>query len=89
MRDSFDTHDFIRFFAMTHPKEYWQCLLEHKDIHSAHGQIGCFLSVHAEELGISQQEDVVSLNIYNEKTECSSWKRIKNKFVVYVIVLEA
>lgn len=77
MRDKFDAHDFIRIFAMTHPQEYWQYLLEHKDIHSAHSQIGRFLSDHAEELGISQRENVLSLNIYNDKTECSSWRRNK------------
>lgn len=77
MRDKFDAHDFIRIFAMTHPQEYWQCLLECNDIRDAHSQIAEFLSRHASELGITKLPDVISANIYNKPTKCSSWKRNK------------
>ena len=77
MRSSFDSHDFIRIFAMCFPDDYRNCIMHYADIHNAHTQIGCYLGNNASELGIRKIGKRKSLNVYNIETEVSLWEKIE------------
>lgn len=76
LRTQFDSHDFIRIFAMCYPEEYRKAIMHYKDLHSAHTQIGNYLEQHSIDLKIKKIDKVKSYNVYNKETEVALWERI-------------
>ena len=75
MKNEFDSHAFISVLLQRYAAVYGQFLVDYDNVARANAEISNFLRIHTTELGITQQEDVISKNILGNWSENASWRK--------------
>lgn len=69
----FDSHDFIKKFMQYHPVAYAETIIKCKSIPASHGHIALTVSNNSNTLGVKSMGRRMSIDIFNEMTECELW----------------
>ena len=78
MSEEFDSHDFIKKFMQYYTSSYADILTKFKSIPTAHGHIVQVLKRNADSLQIKSIGRIISLDVFNETTECELWHKNNN-----------
>lgn len=74
--DKFDSHEFIKRYMILYTKSYAEMLLKFKTFSTTHGNIAIELKRISKLLKINAVGKRVSLDIFNEMTECELWSNM-------------
>ena len=78
MPQNFDSHDFIRKLIWKCPEVYGALLIKHKNVTTAHAEIGNYLKHHASELGIKEHDEKTeSEDLFKTICSCAYWEKTK------------
>ena len=77
MKQFFDSHDFIRQFIWDCPKVYGNLLIKHGNVTTAHAEISNFLKNYASSLGIIENGDNESEDLFKNIKPCAQWEKMK------------
>ena len=77
--ENFDSHEFIKHFAKKFEVEYIEHLNSYKSepFRKIHAQIGKFLSVNQNMLGIMEKGITHSANIFGVESQNEKWSKLK------------
>lgn len=75
MKPTFDSHDFLTLFILTHTMEYLVLLRRYHSVETTHTQVGKFLLDKSDELYIRKIGESESENIFGNITPCGLWER--------------
>lgn len=73
--EKFDSHDFLRQYALCFTWSYLSLLKESGDVQQLHMSIGAFLINNTSKLNISKIGEVTTANIFGKMTKCAQWSK--------------
>jgi len=77
--ENFDSHDFLRQYALCYTWSYLSLLMESGDVQQLHMNIGAFLINNISNLNISKIGEVTTANIFGKKTKCAQWGKVSKQ----------
>ena len=77
MPQVFDSHEFILKYIWEYASSYGNLIVKHRNVTTAHAEVGKFLLNKANELGIEKIGEKDSKDFFGNTAPCAQWKKVK------------